>query len=65
MNHRFDLEVHLVHQAPNGKTAVIGILYEIGHSDPFLSMVILLFDLLIFKVIFDSYVDKLMGAVEL
>ncbi|KAI5660648.1 hypothetical protein M9H77_19971 [Catharanthus roseus] len=34
---RFDLEIHLVHQTPDGKTAVIGLMYEIGLPDPFLS----------------------------
>lgn len=36
---RFDLEIHLVHQTPDGKTAVIGLMYEIGLPDPFLSKV--------------------------
>ncbi|XP_027085668.1 alpha carbonic anhydrase 7-like [Coffea eugenioides] len=35
---RYDLEAHLVHEALNGKIAVIGIIYEIGRSDSFLSM---------------------------
>ncbi|XP_058760176.1 alpha carbonic anhydrase 7-like [Vicia villosa] len=35
---RFDLELHLVHQTPSEKIAVIGILYKIGTPDPFLSL---------------------------
>jgi carbonic anhydrase len=38
---RFDLEVHLVHDSPNGSIAVIGILYKIGKPDPFLTRVII------------------------
>jgi carbonic anhydrase len=35
--HRYDLELHLVHQSLTNKTAVIGILYEVGrHEDAFL-----------------------------
>jgi carbonic anhydrase len=33
---RYDMELHLVHQTLENKTAVIGILYEIGGEDPFL-----------------------------
>ncbi|EES15119.1 alpha carbonic anhydrase 7 [Sorghum bicolor] len=33
---RYDMELHLVHQTLANKTAVIGILYEIGGEDPFL-----------------------------
>ncbi|KAH6791606.1 alpha carbonic anhydrase 7 [Perilla frutescens var. hirtella] len=36
---RLDMEVHLVHQADDNRTAVIGILYKIGQPDPFLSMI--------------------------
>ncbi|KAK4441191.1 Alpha carbonic anhydrase 7 [Sesamum alatum] len=35
---RFDMEVHLVHQSDNNRTAVIGIMYKIGRPDSFLSM---------------------------
>ncbi|GAU36967.1 hypothetical protein TSUD_57450 [Trifolium subterraneum] len=36
---RLDLELHLVHQTPSGKTAVIGVLYKIGLiPDPFLAL---------------------------
>ncbi|CAJ2654467.1 unnamed protein product [Trifolium pratense] len=36
---RFDLELHLVHQTPSGKTAVIGVLYKTGLiPDPFLAL---------------------------
>ncbi|CAI8616391.1 unnamed protein product [Vicia faba] len=35
---RFDLELHLVHQTPSEKIAVIGILYRIGKPDFFLSL---------------------------
>ncbi|KAL3518404.1 hypothetical protein ACH5RR_020993 [Cinchona calisaya] len=34
---RYDLEAHLVHETPDGKIAVIGIMYEIGRPDTFLS----------------------------
>ncbi|KAF8369636.1 hypothetical protein HHK36_032339 [Tetracentron sinense] len=34
---RFDLEVHLVHESPDQKTAVVGIMYSIGEPDTFLS----------------------------
>ncbi|CAK9171396.1 unnamed protein product [Ilex paraguariensis] len=34
----YDLEVHLVHQSANGRTAVFGIMYKIGRPDSFLSM---------------------------
>ena len=37
---RFALEAHLVHQSQTGKIAVIGILYNIGQPDYFLSTVI-------------------------
>ncbi|KGN64831.1 alpha carbonic anhydrase 7 [Cucumis sativus] len=36
---KFALEAHLVHQSHNGNIAVIGILYDIGHSDYFLSTI--------------------------
>ncbi|XP_051120915.1 alpha carbonic anhydrase 7-like [Andrographis paniculata] len=35
---RFDMEVHLVHQTKDNRTAVIGIMYKIGRSDSFLSV---------------------------
>ncbi|PIN02450.1 Carbonic anhydrase [Handroanthus impetiginosus] len=36
---RFNIEIHLVHQSINdNRTAVIGIMYKIGHPDSFLSM---------------------------
>ncbi|KAK4281913.1 hypothetical protein QN277_013357 [Acacia crassicarpa] len=34
---RFDLELHVVHQAHDGRVAVIGILYKLGRPDPLLS----------------------------
>ncbi|XP_052169973.1 alpha carbonic anhydrase 7-like [Diospyros lotus] len=36
---RFDLEVHLVHESQSNRSAVIGILYEFGRPDSFLSEV--------------------------
>ncbi|KAK6144383.1 hypothetical protein DH2020_021203 [Rehmannia glutinosa] len=36
---RFDMEIHLVHQSNDNRTAVIVILYKIGRPDSFLSMV--------------------------
>ncbi|KAL2488714.1 Alpha carbonic anhydrase 7 [Forsythia ovata] len=36
---RFDMEVHLVHESMDNKTAVLGIMYKIGCPDPFLSMI--------------------------
>lgn len=33
---RFAMELHLVHQSKDKKIAVIGLLYDIGHSNPFL-----------------------------
>ncbi|XP_060197064.1 bifunctional monodehydroascorbate reductase and carbonic anhydrase nectarin-3-like [Lycium barbarum] len=36
---RFNLEAHLVHESSDGKTAVIGIIYQIGRPDSFLSMI--------------------------
>ncbi|XP_073138238.1 alpha carbonic anhydrase 7-like [Henckelia pumila] len=36
---RFNMEVHLVHQSKDNRTAVIGIMYKIGRPDSFLSMV--------------------------
>ncbi|KAI3450590.1 hypothetical protein Pfo_007255 [Paulownia fortunei] len=35
---RFDMEVHLVHESNDNRTAVIGIMYKIGRPDSFLSM---------------------------
>lgn len=35
----YDLELHAVHQSSTKKVAVIGIVYEFGHPDPFLSKV--------------------------
>ncbi|KAK6144370.1 hypothetical protein DH2020_021190 [Rehmannia glutinosa] len=35
---RFDMEIHLVHQSNDNRTAVIVILYKIGRPDSFLSM---------------------------
>ncbi|WJX50199.1 carbonic anhydrase [Trifolium repens] len=36
---RYDLELHLVHETPSGKIAVIGVLYKIGLiPDPFLAL---------------------------
>ncbi|XP_027347869.1 alpha carbonic anhydrase 7-like [Abrus precatorius] len=35
---RLDLELHMVHETPSGKTAVIGILYKAGKPDPLLSL---------------------------
>ncbi|CAK9165207.1 unnamed protein product [Ilex paraguariensis] len=35
---RYDLEVHLVHESMDGRTAVFGIMYKIGRPDSFLSM---------------------------
>ncbi|GLJ47577.1 hypothetical protein SUGI_1004670 [Cryptomeria japonica] len=34
---RYPLEIHLVHQTDDNRTVVIGILYEYGRQDPFLS----------------------------
>ncbi|XP_027367401.1 alpha carbonic anhydrase 7-like [Abrus precatorius] len=38
---RYDLELHMVHESPNtngkSKTAVVGLLYKIGRSDPVLN----------------------------
>ncbi|KAG6778277.1 hypothetical protein POTOM_018131 [Populus tomentosa] len=34
---RFALELHMVHESLDGKTAVVGILYKIGRPDSFLS----------------------------
>lgn len=38
---KYDLEAHLVHETPQGQTAVVGILYKIGRADSFLSSVTL------------------------
>ncbi|KAH6814033.1 alpha carbonic anhydrase 7, partial [Perilla frutescens var. frutescens] len=35
---KFDLEIHLVHVSDDNRTAVIGIMYKIGHPDSSLSM---------------------------
>ncbi|KAH6811067.1 alpha carbonic anhydrase 7 [Perilla frutescens var. frutescens] len=35
---KFDLEIHLVHVSHDNRTAVIGIMYKIGHPDSSLSM---------------------------
>ncbi|KAG1334682.1 alpha carbonic anhydrase 7 [Cocos nucifera] len=35
--HRYSLELHMVHQTTDNKTAVVGILYKIGRPDPFLA----------------------------
>ncbi|KAH9625187.1 hypothetical protein KSS87_001872 [Heliosperma pusillum] len=40
MGQRFDLELHMVHQSNDNKTAVIGLLYKFGKPDPFLSKLI-------------------------
>ncbi|XP_031286739.1 alpha carbonic anhydrase 4-like [Pistacia vera] len=34
---RYELELHMVHVSSDNKKAVIGIVYEYGHPDPFLS----------------------------
>ncbi|XP_078180231.1 dioscorin DB3L-like [Carex rostrata] len=34
---RYDMEMHVVHKSSDNKTAVIGILYEYGHPDSFLT----------------------------
>ncbi|PKI64410.1 hypothetical protein CRG98_015195 [Punica granatum] len=34
---RFDVELHLVHETPNGEAAVVGIMYKYGPRDTFLS----------------------------
>nr|CAN60024.1 hypothetical protein VITISV_006907 [Vitis vinifera] len=34
---KFDLELHMLHETPSGKTAVVGIMYKIGRADSFLS----------------------------
>lgn len=34
---RYSLELHMVHQSADNKTAVVGILYTIGRPDPFLA----------------------------
>ncbi|XP_073270898.1 bifunctional monodehydroascorbate reductase and carbonic anhydrase nectarin-3-like [Primulina huaijiensis] len=36
---RFEMEAHLVHQSEDDRIAVIGILYEIGRPDSFLSLI--------------------------
>ncbi|KAL2488713.1 Alpha carbonic anhydrase 7 [Forsythia ovata] len=36
---RFDMEVHLVHESMDNKTAVLGIMYKIGRPDSFLSVI--------------------------
>lgn len=36
---RFEMEVHLVHQSRENKTAVLGIMYKRGRPDTFLSEV--------------------------
>ncbi|XP_022964924.1 alpha carbonic anhydrase 7-like [Cucurbita moschata] len=36
---KFDLEAHLVHESSNGMVSVIGILYQIGEPDYFLSTI--------------------------
>ncbi|XP_075478817.1 alpha carbonic anhydrase 7 [Primulina tabacum] len=36
---RFTMEVHLVHQSKDNRTAVIGIMYKIGRPDSFLSLI--------------------------
>lgn len=37
------MEVHLVHESDDNRTAVIGIMYKIGRPDSFLSMVVIIF----------------------
>ncbi|KAJ0810306.1 putative carbonic anhydrase [Helianthus annuus] len=37
--HRFNLELHLVHQSIDAKVAVVGILYKIGRPNSFLATV--------------------------
>lgn len=39
---KYDVEVHLVHESPQGNITVIGILYKIGRPDSFLSSVTIL-----------------------
>ncbi|KAK3442326.1 alpha carbonic anhydrase 7 [Eucalyptus grandis] len=34
---RFDLELHMVHDSPEGKVAVVGVMYKLGRPDTFLS----------------------------
>lgn len=34
---QFDLEMHLVHQAPDGQLLVVGIIFEVGAENPFLA----------------------------
>lgn len=47
----FDLEAHLVHESSNGMISVIGILYQIGEPDYFLSTVSLIHNLQKFNII--------------
>ncbi|CAI9760658.1 unnamed protein product [Fraxinus pennsylvanica] len=39
---RYDMELHMVHESPDvnvqNRIAVVGVVYQIGHPDPFLSM---------------------------
>ena len=35
-----NLEVHMLHESPSGKSTVVGIMYKIGRAYSFLSMVI-------------------------
>ncbi|XP_030448006.1 alpha carbonic anhydrase 7-like [Syzygium oleosum] len=34
---RFDLELHMVHESPEGEIAVVGVMYKLGQPDTFLS----------------------------
>ncbi|KAI4373543.1 hypothetical protein MLD38_011659 [Melastoma candidum] len=36
---RFDLELHMVHEGPNGEATVVGVMYKLGRPDSFLSSV--------------------------
>lgn len=45
-DNRFDMEVHLVHESDDNRTAVVGITYKIGRPDSFISMVSYFFSFL-------------------
>ncbi|KAI4368758.1 hypothetical protein MLD38_017277 [Melastoma candidum] len=36
---RFDLELHMVHEGPNGEATVVGLMYKLGRPDSFLSLI--------------------------
>ena len=51
-NCSYALEMHMVHESPDGKVAVVGIMYTIGRPDSFLSSVSAVLKITIYLALF-------------